>query len=39
MEMEKPTEIWIRVFTEDQAHSDSPEHYEHCARTYCEMNG
>lgn len=29
--------IWIRVSTEDQAQSDSPEHHEHRAKSYAEV--
>lgn len=32
----KQVGIWIRVSTEDQAHSDSPEHHEQRARWYAE---
>lgn len=35
--MSKRIGIWIRVSTEDQAQSDSPEHHEHRAKTYAEL--
>lgn len=31
--------IWIRVSTEDQAQSESPEHHEKRARLYAESKG
>ena len=36
---EKPVGIWIRVSTEDQAKSESPEHHEKRARFYAESKG
>ena len=35
--MSKRIGIWIRVSTEDQAQSDSPEHHEHRAKSYAEL--
>lgn len=35
--MGKRIGIWIRVSTEDQAQSDSPEHHEHRAKSYAEL--
>ncbi len=37
--MNKRIGIWIRVSTEDQAQSDSPEHHEHRAKSYAEVKG
>ena len=37
--MSKRVGIWIRVSTEDQAQSDSPEHHEHRARSYSDVKG
>ena len=37
--MSKRVGIWIRVSTEDQAQSDSPEHHEHRAKSYAEVKG
>ena len=36
---EKQVGIWIRVFTEDQARDESPEHHEKRARYYAESKG
>jgi len=33
----KKVAIWIRVSTEDQARGESPEHHEHRARAYAEI--
>ncbi len=38
-ERAKPVGIWIRVSTEDQAKSESPEHHERRARMYAESKG
>ncbi len=37
--MSKRIGIWIRVSTEDQVQSDSPEHHEHRAKAYAEVKG
>src|ERR1041385_3987578 len=37
--MSKRVGIWIRVSTEDQAQSDSPEHHEYRAKSYAEVKG
>ena len=37
--MNKPVGIWIRVSTEDQAKSESPEHHEERARAYAKSRG
>lgn len=39
LEDAKPIGIWIRVSTEDQAQSDSPEHHEQRARQYAQSRG
>lgn len=39
MTTSKVVGIWIRVSTEMQAQSDSPEHHERRARLYCEAKG
>ena len=37
--LNKPVGIWIRVSTEDQAKSESPEHHEERARAYAKSRG
>ncbi len=37
--MSKRIGIWIRVSTEDQAQSDSPEHHEYRAKSYADSKG
>ena len=37
--LNKPVGIWIRVSTEDQAKSESPEHHEERARAYAATRG
>lgn len=37
--MSKRVGIWIRVSTEDQAQSDSPEHHKHRAKSYADVKG
>lgn len=39
MQPSKTVGIWIRVSTEMQVQSDSPEHHERRARLYCEAKG
>jgi len=38
-DLNKPVGIWIRVSTDDQAQSDSPEHHEDRARSYAKSRG